>query len=286
MPKLFSLRAMLLMLVLFSPSALSAVWEITYPKLINQDDRASQYPVDLLRLALQKTGVKHSLQSSKRVLNQRQFLYALAEGQQVNVIWSMTDEQREQDLLPIRIPIFRGLIGWRLLMAHERLLDNSAFFSVGQIYDMPMVQGIDWPDVKILQTNGFQVLSAKDYKAAAEVFRRSPNSFFPRSVIEVQSELNGLFANDNIRLEPNYVLHYPTAAYFFVNKSNRVLARLLRTGLELALADGSAQALFAKYYAHELRLLDLSKREILFLDNPLLPTKTPVDDERLWYTTE
>jgi hypothetical protein len=81
-------------------------------------------------------------------------------------------------------------------------------------------------------------------------------------------------------------LYYPTAMYYFVNSNNVTLANLIETGLQRALEDGSFDALFYTTYAPIIAELDMNGRNVLTLENPLLPAETPLNDARLWYKPE
>ena len=73
--------------------------------------------------------------------------------------------------------------------------------------------------------------------------------------------------------------------YFFVNKDNVALAKDIERGLFKAIEDGN----FDRYFfdnpiiRNALARAGLENRKIFFLQNPVLPTQTPVDDARLWW---
>lgn len=102
-----------------SVSTHSAVWIVNYPKSDIKNDSREEFPLAVLDLALQKTGVRYTLKPSLKPMQQARALKRLEENLDVNVVWSMTDVQREQQLRPIRIPITRGLIGWRVFVSHK-----------------------------------------------------------------------------------------------------------------------------------------------------------------------
>lgn len=271
-------------LLLISINAQAALWSITYPRPIDDKDLRTEYPLALLTLALEKTGVKYSLLPSERIMLQGKALRQLRENREVNVVWSMTDSQREKDLLPIRIPLAKGLIGWCVFLINE--MNEGRFYagmSKSDLLKLIPISGEEWPDTKILQANGFNVFTVPSYGNAAEVLEANKADFFPRSVMEVLNELNVGDLPAEIALEKNMAIYYPTALYFFVNKGNTTLARLIETGLQMAIEDGSFDALFMSTYEDSLNLLDLSHRSTIVLDNTLLPPQTPVENQSLWY---
>ncbi|AYA63872.1 amino acid ABC transporter substrate-binding protein [Alteromonas sp. RKMC-009] len=271
-------------LLLLSANVHAALWSITYPRPIDERDLRNEYPLALLTLALEKTGVKYSLLPSDRIMLQGKALRQLRENREVNVVWSMTDAQREKDLLPVRIPLAKGLIGWRVFLINE--MNRSRFpqaLSKSALLKLVPISGEEWPDTKILQANGFNVFTVPAYGDAAEVLETNKADFFPRSVMEALNELEKGNLSSDIVLESNTAIYYPTALYFFVNKGNTTLARLIETGLQMAIEDGSFDALFLSTYEDTLNALELEKRTTIELDNPLLPPLTPVQNEALWY---
>ncbi len=274
-------------LLFFTSSAFSAMWTVTYPRPLDDSDKRSEYPIALLQLALDKTGVNYELLASDRILLSGKAIRQLKENREVNVVWSMTDAQRERDLIPIRIPIAKGLIGLRLLVINKEQQDVfSGLNSRRRLMTMSPLQGDDWPDTKILQANGFNVVTVPDFREGYTVLERESQVFFPRSVIEVLPELAEGRRENKFMIAPDVALYYPTAMYYFVSKSNPTLARLIETGLQRALDDGSFDELFASTYETVLADLDINGRQIFRLENPLLPELTPLSDTKLWYLSE
>lgn len=264
--------------------ATSAVWSITYPRPIDEDDLRHDYPLALLELALDKTGVRYSLMPSERIMLQGKSIRLLKENREINVVWSMTDIPREKELLPIRIPIYKGLIGWRVFAINKESTEKfSAVNSMGSLLKLTPLQGEEWPDTKILQANGFNVLIVPDFNQGYHQLALGQGDFFPRSVVEIEDELNNPKIDSNIVLEPNIAVHYTSAMYFFVNRSNPTMARLIETGLERAIEDGSFEALFRTKHKAMLDQINLQNRKVYQLENPQLPEATPIDDPRLWF---
>jgi len=272
------------LLVGLPASSNAALWTITYPRALDDTDTRNEYPTALLKLALDKTGVNYEMRPSDRILLTGKAMRQLRENREVNVVWSMTDTQREKDLLPIRIPITKGLIGLRVFVIEESR--RSRFDNVATKQDLLSLvplQGEEWPDTKILQANGFNVSTVPEFKEGYEMLALGRGDFFPRSVTEVTAEFAEMGKAKNLQLESSLVMYYPTAMYFFVSKSNPILAKLIETGLQRAVDDGSFDVLFAQTYRKTLKDLNIPDRTLFTLENPLLPPKTPLSDERLWY---
>ena len=275
---------LLVSIAVFCFQPLAATWHITFPKAEFEGDKRAEYPRDLLDLALSKTNVRYTINPSEDYLRQNKAIRKLKENIEINVVWSMTDKQREEEMTPIRIPIAKGLIGWRMLVSHK----NTAFYrqEISNFIDLlayTPVQGIDWPDTKILQASGFNVATSQDMLEGYELLQRKEVDFFPRSVIEVLQELSIEQKNTGLAFKPKLAIRYPSAMYFFVNKRNKTLAKLIETGLNRAIDDGSFDKLFLAYHGEMIDKFDLEHARVFQIENPLLPYQTPIFDERLWY---
>lgn len=277
-------RFLWLLLLCISLPAMTATWNITYPRPLTEFDQRSQYPIQLLTLALEQTGVNYSLRPSDRIMLQSRALKQLRENREVDVVWSMTDQAREEQLLPIRIPIFKGLIGWRVMLVKTSNLEQfSGLQHLTGLRSLKPIQGSDWPDTKILQSNGFEVITSRDYRSMFTLLEQEQGDFFPRSVVEVWSELDSDDIAADIAVEPRIGVRYPTAMYFFVNRRNSTLARLIENGLEKAIANGKFDDLFLQIHDTLLSRAAMQERVFFELDNPLLPAKTPLERQELWY---
>src|ERR1700744_3490302 len=79
----------------------------------------------------------------------------------------------------------------------------------------------------------------------------------------------------DLAVEQHLLLHYPFFEAFYVSRSAPRLAARLRAGLELMVADGSFDALFAKHFGKLLAALSLRQRVVIELKNPFLPAWAP-----------
>lgn len=269
----------------FASAAVSApaATTITYPRPESLGDERAAYPIALLKLGLSKVGNPYQLAPSPAQMQQGRALRLLARGQGIDLLWTVTSREREADFLPIRIPIDRGLIGWRLLLIRAR--DRALFAPVATASALAPLragQGHDWPDTEVLRANHFAVFTSTAYDRLFKMLDRGHIQYFPRAVTEIWQEIA---AHPDLRLDAadGVVLHYPEALYFFVNKSNTALAASVEQGLRIAIADGSMQTLFEQYYGEAIARAGLAQRTIISIDNPLLPAATPLADPALWY---
>lgn len=257
---------------------------IYYPRPESANDPRVTYPTRLLEMVIRKSGAHYRLQPSKLFMQQGRALRELEMDRGlVDVVWSMTSKEREQKALPIRIPLDKGLLGWRLPLLLQ--LNAEQFKNVKSRIDLQRFeagQGHDWPDKQILEANGLPVIASTTYDGLFKMLDVERTQYFPRSIMEIWGELD-LHASQGLQVDPYIVLHYPTAQYFFVSKNNRQLAADLTRGLEAAIADGSFEQLFHQYHDEGIRRAALDKRLVIELKNPLLPDETPLARRELWF---
>ncbi|AJQ92471.1 hypothetical protein [Gynuella sunshinyii] len=183
-------------------------------------DPRQVYPLQLLRLALNKVDPRIQLKPSPFQMTQSRALTELIDDNAIDVVWSATSRSREQIWLPVRIPIYKGLLGYRVfLYKPDALTQTPAELSLEQLKQIPMIQGHDWPDTKILEANGFTTLSTANYDATFRMLNQQPGRLYPRSVTEVWNEWQ-MYRQQGIEIEPTLMLHYTMPQYFFVSKSN------------------------------------------------------------------
>lgn len=259
---------------------------VTYPPGESNRDPRLRYPVQVLELALEKAGGQFVAAPSSVNAQQSRNLMLLAAHQGLDVLWTVTSEAREQELRPIRIPIDRGLFGWRLLLI--RAADQARFDAVHSLDQLTALrggQGHDWPDTPVLQGAGLAIETSPSYEGLFAMLGRGHIDYFPRSVAEIWAEL-ALRTDQPIALEQTLVLHYPSALYFFVNLEDAALAEAIERGLRRAIADGSFYELFKRQYGPAIERAALQQRRVIELPNPLLPEATPLADKPLWFSPE
>jgi hypothetical protein len=271
-------------ILLFSVNAQSASWQITFPRSSETVSTIDDYPIKLLALALDQTGVNYQLKPSDNLLSKGKALDRLQDNREINIIWGMTNVQREKDLLPIRIPIFKGLIGWRLLLIREDMAERFTYIQqFDHLVKLSPLQGRDWPDTKILQSNGFDVITDRTQTSLVKMLGRAQGDFFPRSIIEIWDELAISDVANKIQVQPTLGIHYPAAIYFFVNKKSVPLAKLIEKGLEKAIKNGTYDELFEENYKAFIDKAQIENRTFYTLENSFLPEKTPLDRKELWF---
>jgi ABC-type amino acid transport substrate-binding protein len=279
-----SIARLAALLVLFCATPLAAE-PLTYPLHSNGADPEA-YVVELLRQALAKSGGDYQLRPSHRPMAQSRAEQSLEQNDgSVQLMWTMTTKAREESLLPIRIPIYKGLIGWRVPLVRREDKDWLAkVHSAADLKPLRIGQRADWPDTRILRGNGLQVITSQSYDSLFRMLDAGRFDLFPREVVVAWDE-QAQAAKQGLKLEvdEHIVIHYPSAFYFFTSRARADLAGHIERGLEAMIADGSFDALFQQYHGATIKRAGLERRQVIELENPDLPPQTPHQRQELWF---
>ena len=246
-----------------------------------------EYRWKLLELALAHTNdTKKPLQLvpfTENVTQNRGI--SLLEAGDIDVIALGTNAEREAQLLPIKIDILRGIVGFRLLVI--RAADQERITQMDDIsLRKQLMFGLNsqWADLPIMRANGFSVVTSSDYENLFVMLAANRFDAFPRGLNEARRELDERKQNyPQLAIEKSKALYFPYPVYFWVNKNNVALAKRIELGLNRSLADGSFRKLFESYHAAEITALKKEKRKVMLLDNTILPAGNAKPDTSWWW---
>lgn len=280
-----SLGIALALLVL--PVVSLAELKVVYPAAESPQDTRFNDLQDILRTALEKTVDLYGpyrMEPSPARMTSLRYSQELAAGRTPNIIWTSTSVERETALRPIRIPLRKGLLSYRLsLIRADRQERISQIENLADLRQLELAQGVGWGDIQIYEANGIRVRTS-NYESLFLLVEAGRVDMFPRGIGEIFDEFDARKDElPHLAIERDLMLHYPWPYYFFVHNEDKELAERLETGLRRMIDDGSFDAIFQRYNAESLARAQLAQRRVIELENHLLPPQTPLDDERLWY---
>ncbi len=248
----------------------AATQPIVYSR--SSDDPRWDYAIRVIELAIDRSGRDYKLQATKERMTQARAARELEAGR-IDFIWAGTSADYEQRFRPIRVPLLRGLEGYRICVINA---DQQPAFSAIQTIDdlkrFSIGQGQGWSDVTILEAAGFMVVTALSNNLPAMLEHRRFDCFL-RGVHEARGDVARYKAEHaSLAVESDVMLVYPFASFFFVNKDNAALAEALESGLKKAYEDGSFMALFNSHPAIKSIFADtrMEQRRRFDVPNPLL----------------
>ncbi|WP_415901720.1 substrate-binding periplasmic protein [Neptuniibacter sp. QD29_5] len=251
-------------------------------------DVSHNYFVTLLQLMLDNTSSEYGKSKVAHVVRMEQgrAFYELKRGEIIDVYWAGTSINREEEYTAIRIPLLKGLLGYRLSIIRED--SKTKFQAIKKLEDLrkyTACQGRHWPDSDILESAGINVRRGPIYELMFGQLAAGRCDFFPRGIHEGGPEfLARREKYPNLRLFSDTIVYYPFPMYFFVRKGNLKLAKRLELGLERAIDSGEFDQLLKKHPITStlFPLTQWGEKNIIAISNPLLPRDTPINNSRYW----
>lgn len=252
--------------------------EIRIPSF-SKDEIRLAFPLDLLDFVMNKSGVNYTIKTCDTPMNPVRIIHNLSKpGSAINIAIMGSSSVYEEEFLPVRFPIYRGLLGHRIFIIHKN--HQEQFNRVSTLQDLQKMngaQGIGWPDIEILESAGLrQHVTAYD-----NIFRMIDTGnridYFSRGINEAFFEVDrNRDTLKNLAIEKQICLAYPYALFFFCGKHDQVLVQAIETGFTKAYTDGSFNTFFYDHPAiiNMLTRANLDKRRLIQIPNPLMTDKT------------
>ncbi len=220
---------------------------IIIPKIASYDiNHEDYYFSQLLRLALSKTELLYGPCELREAINWTadKRLRKGLEKNQLDVIWTATSPELEQELLPVKVSLLKELGNYRVLIIRSE--DQEKFSKVESLKDFQKFTGgmnPQWVDAQVMKLNNLPQIYAVGYGKLFKMLAAKRYDYFSRGLYQVQTEVS-FYPELKLSIEKDLLLHYKSESYFFVNKTNQKLAARIEEGLKAAIEDGSFDELF------------------------------------------
>ena len=254
--------------------------EIVINKFVGQKEQLS---ADVLALILSKVEPQATIRQNAEKLQKSRLIEEI-KSKKIDVMWAGVSPDLEEQLLPIRIPILKGLLGHRIFIIKKG--QQARFDNIKTLSDLKKLtagQGTTWGDTVILKSAKIPVVTTLKYNNLFYMLEGGRFDYFPRAIHEPWSEVKK-HSDLNLVVEKKILLIYPFAMNFFVRKDNQALHDKLYKGFEMAIADGSFDQLFFNnpLIKDALQKTNIKNRTIIRAPNPTLNPDTPIDRKEFW----
>ncbi|WP_229218664.1 substrate-binding periplasmic protein [Rugamonas brunnea] len=282
-------------LALLAMLCLQGAWaqaydRLVYPLSVGVDSRY-EYDWAVLRMALDKSrpqfGPYALHQATTSMSPARITQELLMPTGHINVLVRATAPELERQFLPVRIPVDRGLLGYRVFLVRRD--DLPRFAAVHTLDDLRKLRaglGKDWIDVPVLRAAGLPTEEGSAYEGLFSMLEAGRFDYFSRGTDEALREYDERRASHpKLAIEPTLLLHYPLPRYFFLRRDaeGKRLAARIEAGLESMVRDGSLNTLFQRYKGATIAAANLKQRRVLTIPNPTLSPHTPLARSELWF---
>jgi len=252
-------------------------------------DVRSQYNLKILHKAMQLTEPEfgeYELKVVSRGIPSLRLREMVVEGEHINIAMVVSTPEWEAAAVPIRIPLRRGILNYRLLLINKK--NQETFLEINSIEKLKEKSvGLrrHWATWQTLTKLGYNVVNAYSYDAIFSMLDKGRFDYIPRGVHEIYDEIN-LRKDElkNLTVEPNLALYIPAPFYVFVSPKEPRLIKRFELGLNRMAKQGILEDMLNTHYGDFLKRANFKKRLILNVGNPDLPVETPFERKELWMT--
>ncbi|MEL4276264.1 hypothetical protein AYI92_11630 [Shewanella xiamenensis] len=257
----------------YIPNSYAVDTFIINPPESNNDHRY-QYTYDLLTLIIEATnndfGVG-TIQISDVVMSRNRIFRGLLEGKTVNVIAEASNSQWDEQLIPIKIPIRKGIQGFRVFIIKKQNLPIMANINtLAQLIALDTGSGSQWSSKAAMQNAGFNVIESIQYDNLFNMLSMGRFITFGRGVNEAFQEVEQFKQQyPDLVVDDNILLHIPLATYYYVAPNQPRLATRIQEGLKRIIANGKFDELFYRRHCEFLLKSNINHRRVFKINNPL-----------------
>ena len=205
----------------------------------------------------------------------------------VNIVARATNLDLELRMLPIPLPLDKGLLGYRLfLIMSDKQAELDKVHTLDELKRYSIGQASTWTDVKILSGNGFRLETAENYEGLFQMLAAKRFDLFSRGVNEIAAEWQGHHSQlPGISIEKHLMLHYPMPRYFFVPRTpeGERMAERIADGLRRLVATGEFERRYHAYKKLVLADVSLSGRHVFRMANSQLSVLAPPLGDHTWW---
>ncbi|MGX9462086.1 hypothetical protein ACWXWU_12730 [Shewanella sp. A14] len=236
-------------------------------------DNRYQYTYDLLTLVIESTKAdfgEASLEVSNMIMSRNRIFRALKGGKTINVIAEASKLEWNEQLIPIKIPIRRGIQGFRLfIIKQENAATLANITTLAQLTSLNTGSGSQWSTRVAMQQAGFEVVEGTEYNSLFNMLSKGRFVTFGRGVNEIFQEVE-LFKQHypEFIVDEHIMLNIPLATYYYVSPNKPRLAQRLQIGLQRIIDNGQFDLLFYQHHCKYLIKSKLNQRLIFKIDNP------------------
>ncbi len=252
-------------------------------------DASHFYFTDLLKLVLKDTETEFGpfeLHDFKEPMSPARALEQLESGKAIQVYWTGTNIERESKLLAVKIPLAKGLLGYRVPVIRRDDLERwKQIDTLAELQQMRACQVSNWPDSDILEAAKIPVERVSVFKRIYSMLAGKRCDFSPRGINEVFAEVNSIQAEfPDLIAFPDLIIYYPFPLYFFVAPNHPEIAKRLEKGLTHLINTGEFEKFLVNHpvTAQVFPLTKWKNSRLILINNPLLPKTAEPTNQKLW----
>lgn len=243
------------------------------------------YTFLLLKLALDSTIKSHGPYQLNVYTTRHSFSrasYMLEQGNVFQVASLGASQGFDKNLIAIKIPLYQGMLGFRLLASNKKSAIKMAKVNrLAQLRDFKAGFNNQWSDFSIFKTNGLPVETAANFENLYKMLSYRRFDYFPRSIREIDAELERYQdETKNLVIVKNLALFYPHPIYYHVSPQYGNFAKRIEIGLKNILHTGKFKLLFLKHHYQYIKKYKPNELNVIHLKRS---DQFPSPNTSWWY---
>jgi hypothetical protein len=281
----YMLIAMLLCLLSLDALSKTEVIKVNHP--LSDNDNRYSYTFDLLEEIIAVTQDDFGaaeIKISRIVTSRNRTLKMLIKAVDIDVMAEAPKPDWDAALLPVRIPIRKGLQGHRIFLIKKE--DQQRLREVETLSDLtalPTGSGQQWSTRAVLEKAGFNVRTGNNYDGLFNMLSTGRFTTFSRGVNEAYKEAQ-IFQKKrpNIIVDDHVLLYIPLPTYFYVTPKKPQLAKRIEVGLTRLFDSGRFDQFFLAHHCDDLIASQMHKRIMFSIENPNLDNQEFSENSQHW----
>ena len=245
------------------------------------------YSHQLLIMVMERTIDRYGayrIEQYPKIVTRNRSLALLVKGD-ITVYAAATRREWEAAAIPVRIPLKKGILGYRLFFIRAK--DQALYSEVSSMKELLKYRlglGAQWTITQSFKRLGIKVSGGVEYESLFKMLEIGRFDYFPRGINEIFREYETQKDKyPTLKIEDNLSFYMPLPIYFFVSHTRPNLAKRIEVGLLSMLEDGTFDKFFMDYYREDIKKAHWGSRKIFQLKNLNLPDGIPFDRPEFWY---
>ncbi|MDA0116587.1 hypothetical protein [Vibrio sp. T11.5] len=237
--------------------------------LPSQMDGGHTYYHELLYQSLSDSGYSVTIRVPQEHIPQKRSIKMVASNQ-LSLTWLLATEDRNNEYVPVKVPLTDGMIGKRILLIPPQL--QSEFNKINNLNDLQRSGlvaglGIQWFDVDVWNVNQLPVyLQDGEWRDLySKLSLKGKVNYFPRGMTEILAESS---QNTHLAIEQRLILTYEKDFYFYLSEQAAHYQPIIEKALLQAKQSGLMDRLLKKYWQVTYEQIQPDQRVVINLRLP------------------
>ncbi len=249
----------------------------------------NRYLLDILNAAMKETAGAYGSYRIEQTAPARRIsraIYALKNNKDINTHLGILHADLLDDLHVVPIPIYRGLMNYRLLLIHKS--NSEEFGSISTVDDLKLYKTGMFghsSTIKQLRKLSFPTIATHNTRTMFSMLEHRRFHYILRGIHEAYDELEGnQYDVPNVIIAPKLGVHLSQPVVLYMSPGETRLAKRLEEGLIKITHTGEFETIFNRHFLNYIKKSKFHTRKIIKIDSDLAGrvnfNKTP----GLWYS--